>query len=134
MSLRIFAILLLALASLSFVSVSARGEQALIHSYTHTLIHSHTHTLIHSHTHTGGEGGEEGVRLTEPERVKQWHERNTWPPTWQPESEQFREFQRVRDGHISQYITIIDTIIHNYTQLYRLTTLTTPIYSMTMTY
>jgi len=40
----------------------------------------------------------EGVRLSEDERVKQWHARNnTWPPNWQPETEGFREFQRLRE-------------------------------------
>mmetsp|Transcript_17610 Transcript_17610/g.29670 ORF Transcript_17610/g.29670 Transcript_17610/m.29670 type:complete len:336 (+) Transcript_17610:144-1151(+) len=55
-------------------------------------------------------------RLTEPERVAYWHERNnTWPPNWQPETEQYREFIAEREKEL-QMIPGADERWENYMQ------------------
>lgn len=40
--------------------------------------------------------------IPEPERVRLWHERNTWPPTWQPESESYTAVMAAREAEIMQ--------------------------------
>ncbi|CAM9380846.1 unnamed protein product, partial [Ectocarpus fasciculatus] len=39
-------------------------------------------------------------RLTEQERVEQWHQYHTWPPTWQPETEGYRRLMEEREREI----------------------------------
>lgn len=42
-------------------------------------------------------------RLTEDERVAQWYQRgNSWPPTWQPYSQQFLKLMQKRENDIQQ--------------------------------
>jgi hypothetical protein len=71
-----------------------------IFTYTHTHTHTYTHTHIHTHAHT--HIGYKALRLG-------------------------GSYGNPCAGRIL-CIKIIDTIIHNYTHLYRLTTLTTSIY------
>lgn len=41
------------------------------------------------------------ARLTEEQRVEQWHRKgNTWPPKWQPESEAYRKAMEIREREI----------------------------------
>ena len=42
--------------------------------------------------------------MTEPERVAHWKTKHTWPPTWQPESEGFRELMEAREREIMSEI------------------------------
>ncbi len=44
----------------------------------------------------------EGVRLTEDERVRQWHARNVWPPKWQPESAEYAAVMAAREVELQQ--------------------------------
>ena len=45
----------------------------------------------------------QGVRLTEDERVKQWYERgNTWPPTWQRETEEYKRNMILREEELQR--------------------------------
>lgn len=39
-------------------------------------------------------------RLSEPERVSQWRQKHTWPPTWQNESEQYKANMAERERRI----------------------------------
>ena len=40
-------------------------------------------------------------RLSEPERVRYWHERNnTWPPNWQPETETYKRNMELREAEL----------------------------------
>lgn len=41
-------------------------------------------------------------RPTEEERVRLWHEKNVWPPTWQPESPGYRALMESREQEIMQ--------------------------------
>lgn len=43
-----------------------------------------------------------GDGVPEHERVRLWHERNTWPPTWQPESDSYRRVMDAREAEIMQ--------------------------------
>ena len=43
-----------------------------------------------------------GDGVPEHERVRLWHERNTWPPTWQPESDSYRRVMEAREAEIMQ--------------------------------
>lgn len=38
--------------------------------------------------------------IPEDERVRLWHERNTWPPQWQPESDAYRTAMEAREQEI----------------------------------
>lgn len=43
----------------------------------------------------------QAARLTEDERVRQWHARgNTWPPTWQPETEAYKRNMELREEEL----------------------------------
>lgn len=39
-------------------------------------------------------------RFTEEERVANWHAHHTWPPNWQPETENFRQLMEDRETEI----------------------------------
>lgn len=42
-----------------------------------------------------------GRRLTEDERVEQWYARgNVWPPTWQPETEEYKRNMELREEEL----------------------------------
>lgn len=41
-------------------------------------------------------------RLSEPERVAQWHARNTWPPQWQPEHASYTAVMEQREVELMQ--------------------------------
>ena len=43
-----------------------------------------------------GATGVTAARLSEQERVEQWHQKHTWPPTWQPETDTYRELMAQR--------------------------------------
>jgi hypothetical protein len=40
--------------------------------------------------------------IPEDERVRRWHQRNTWPPAWQPESDSYRNVMEGREAEIMQ--------------------------------
>ena len=41
-----------------------------------------------------------GGRLSEDERVREWHKKNTWPPTWHEESPGYRRLMEQREAEI----------------------------------
>lgn len=43
-----------------------------------------------------------GERPSEDERVRLWHQKNVWPPNWQPESDGYRETMEKREAEIMQ--------------------------------
>ena len=43
-----------------------------------------------------------GAGIPEDERVRRWRRKNTWPPTWQPETEEYRAVMDAREAEIMQ--------------------------------
>ncbi len=39
-------------------------------------------------------------RLSEDERVQEWHKKHTWPPTWHDESPGYRRLMEQREAEI----------------------------------